>query len=51
MLLVRSSQMRLWVSSSSYSSSFSDMMLQNASTFLSQPTGMSSGSPPMRIEL
>ena len=51
MPFVRSSQMRLCVSSSSYSSIFEDMMSQNWRTFLSQPGGRSSGSPPIRIEL
>ena len=48
---VRPTQIRLLVSSSSYSSSLGSIRSQNALTFLSQPVGMSSGRPPMRIEL
>ncbi len=51
MSFVRSMKMRLLVSNCSYSGSFCSCTSQNASTFLSQPGGTSTGWPPMRIEL
>ena len=51
MSFVRSMKMRLLVSSCSYSGSFCSCTSQNASTFLSQPGGTSTGWPPMRMEL
>ncbi len=49
--LVRCSQIRLLVRSVSYSLSLPSIRSQNDNTLVSQPGGISSGSPPTRIEL
>ena len=51
MPMVRRFQMRLFVSSDSYSSTAGSNLWMNSSRLSSQPGGRSSGMPPMRMQL